>query len=90
MKSMNKQDINYIYERIIEENDEKDLNNLMLNYNNKVRNLNRDIVTLRVYKNLLYDEESIKGIDNTIKIIDHNKDFYEDLVKYIDNKKVVK
>ena len=90
MKSMNKQDINYIYERIIEENDEKDLNNLMLNYNNKVRNLNRDIVTLRVYKNLLYDEESIKGIDNTIKIIDHNKDFYEGLVKYIDNKKVVK
>ena len=83
---MNKQDINYIYERIIEENEEKDLTKLWIIYNNKVRNLNYDILTLRVYKNLLYDEESKKGIDNTIKIVEHNKDFYEELVKYINRK----
>lgn len=87
---MNKQDINYIYERIIEENEEKDLNTLWKIYNNKVINLNRDLVTLRGYITLLYDEESKKGINRTYKIIEHNKDFYKGLVKYIINKVVNK
>lgn len=86
----NNQDINYIYEKIIEENEEKNLNTLWIIYNNKVRNLNRDLVTLRGYITLLYDEESIKGINRTYKIIEYNKDFYKGLVKYIINKVVNK
>lgn len=82
------QDINYNYERIIEENEEKDLNKLMVNYDIKVRNLNHDLIILKVDKNSLYNEESIRGINITIKVIEHNKDFYEGLVKYINNKVV--
>lgn len=87
---MNKQDINYIYERIIEENDEKDLNKLMDKYNNKVKILIRDLSILRTSTKFVKDEESIKGVNNTIKIIEHNIDFYEDLVKYIYSKVVNK
>lgn len=79
-------DKNYIYERIIEENEEKDLNKLMVNYDIKVKNLNHDLITLKVDKNSLYEEESIRGINITIKVIEHNKDIYIGLVKYIINK----
>ena len=83
------QDINYIYERIIEENDEKDLNKVVDKYNNKVKILIRDLSILKTSLKFVKDEESIKGITTTIKIIEHNKDFYEELVKYI-NRKVLK
>ena len=86
---MNNFDINNIYERIIEENEEKDLNKLVVNYNRKVNTLTTDLLSLKITKHFLKDEESIKGINNTIKIIEHNKDFYEDLVNYIINRKVV-